>query len=89
MTFAPYTLTKNDHDLGGIQYTIKFPNGYGASIVTGSRFFRATPTTFEVAVIHNDDVCYDTGIASDVLGYQTSRDVVNILRRIEALPERR
>lgn len=60
-------------------YRIHFDNGYGASII---RIYR----TFEVAVLHNDELCYTTPITDDVIGYLEADTVGKILADIEGLP---
>jgi hypothetical protein len=81
----------NQHPLGGgIQALIFFPNGYGASVVGGSRgLYGDGVKTFELAVLYGtkDDwaLSYSTEIADDVLGWQSKDDVTEILRQIQEL----
>lgn len=63
-----------------------FPNGYGVSVIIGWMAYGDEDHPYEVAVIHNGDLCYDTDIASDVLGHQTRYDVESLLRKIQDLP---
>jgi hypothetical protein len=73
------------HD--GIQYLAKFPNGYGASIVRHQFSYGGNDGLWELAVLDDEgDLCYDTPITNDVLGYLTEDDVNEILDRIEELP---
>ena len=68
------------------QYVVGFPNGYGASIVGGaSGLYGDGVHSFEVAVLKHGQVCYDTPITNDVMGYQTEEEVTDILRQIETL----
>jgi hypothetical protein len=84
------TLPSNQiHD--GIQYLAFYPNGYGASIVQ-HRFSYGRDQggdLWELAVIKGTeedwDICYDTPITSDVLGYLSEADVEDVLLQIEAL----
>ena len=62
------------------QYVVEFPNGYGAFGLYGDGVH-----SFEVAVLKNGQVCYDTPITNDVMGYQTEEEVTDILRQIEML----
>jgi len=75
----------NEH-LGGIRAEVHFNNGYGASIVSGSIFFTCDNKPYELAVIKDDALCYDTPITDDVLGYLTVDDVERVLDEIAALP---
>ena len=73
---------------GGIQYHAKFDNGYGASIVRHSFSYGNEKGLWELAVIDkNGELCYDTPITNDVLGYLTEEEVNATLDQIEALPE--
>jgi hypothetical protein len=58
-------LTFQDHRFGA-RGTVTFPNGYGLSIVPES-----DGKTYEVAVMRNGKLCYDSGITADVLRYLT------------------
>lgn len=74
------------HHLGiGTQAKHEFPNGYGVSVLTGEMFYTSIDGPFEVAILFNGDVCYDTPITSDVLGHQTADDVEDVMRRVEEL----
>lgn len=68
------------------RWRIQFPNKYGASIVGGGPgAYGDGNKTFEVAVLYDGNICYDTPITNDVLGYQTEDDVHEILQKIENL----
>ena len=73
---------------GGIQYKAKFNNGYGASIVQHNFSYGGNDGLWELAVLNkNGNLCYDTPITNDVLGYLTESDVNATLMLIKALPE--
>jgi hypothetical protein len=68
------------------QKIYKFDNGYGASVVCGRGTYGGENKLFEVAVLDkNGDLCYDTPITSDVMGYLDFADVADILNQIKAL----
>ena len=73
----------------GIQYLSFYPNGYGASIVQHIYSYGYEQGLWEVAVIKGTEedwnICYDTPITSDVLGYLSEADVEDVLLQIEAL----
>ena len=82
------TLPSNPvHD--GIQYLAFFPNGYGASIVQHAYSYGSSRGLWELAVIKGTaeawDICYDTPITGDVLGYLSESEVDDVLASIEAL----
>jgi hypothetical protein len=72
--------------MGGDMAKVKFKNGYGASVLFGGPFY-TTNGTYEVAVVDNKGLNYDTPITSDVLGYLSPREANRILADIEALPD--
>ena len=74
----------------GIGLTVDFDNGYGASIVChdmsyGGPLVEGESNLYELAVLHNDELCYDTPITDDVLGWQTIEEINEILKKIKEL----
>lgn len=65
-------------DAGGIAYRIHYPNGYGASIIKSSSSYGGELDLWEVAVLKDDELCYDTPLTDDVVGYLTEEEVVAI-----------
>jgi hypothetical protein len=78
----------------GSQRIYRFPNGYGASVVRIPLFtYTNNNNEWELAVIRfknkrNDkfELCYDTPITDDVIGYLEEADVEKILHKIQKLP---
>ena len=63
-----------------------FNNGYGASVVCNQNSYGGDNGLFELAVLDNNgDICYDTPITSDVIGYMTFDHVTRVLKSIESL----
>lgn len=79
LEFKPHKL------LPGIRAYMKFDNGYGISVVQGPTFY-CNANTYEAAVMKNRHCCYDTGITDDLLGYQTSEQITEVMRKIQDLP---
>jgi hypothetical protein len=72
------------HKLGqGRHVTYKFPNGWGVSIVTGCDWFYCSSNTYEVAILKDGHLCYDTELTESVLADQTPEDIQKILDTIE------
>ena len=67
------------------QKIYKFDNGYGASVVCNFGTYGAKNGLFEVAVLKNGEMCYDTPITSDVVGWLDFGGVADILNKIKAL----
>lgn len=72
-----------------------FPNGYGASVIQGPYSYGGAQGLYELAVLKRSsttidsdghDLCYDSPIADDVVGYLTEGDVADCLIKIAALP---
>jgi hypothetical protein len=68
---------------GGVQVLVKFPNGYGASIINHQFSYGV-----ELAVLHenNDKLCYATPVTDDVIGHLDEERLLTVLRQIAALP---
>jgi hypothetical protein len=62
-----------------------FDNGYGASVVRNAISYGGLMGMFEVAVLRDGEICYDTPITSDVIGFLKEADVKALLDRIRAL----
>ena len=89
MTFQDLKFIQNQSN-NGIQAIVKFENNYGASVVKHRFSYGGAHGLYELAIIKYDengdwDICYDTPITNDVLGYLTEDDVTNYLTKIEQL----
>lgn len=88
MSYAPYMERPLN---GGIQKRFRFLNGYGASVVQSPGSYGGGAGKWELAVIKfedaNDewDLCYDTPVTDDVIGWLSWEEVENYLSQIEAL----
>lgn len=69
----------------GLRYVFKFKNGYGANVVKNMFSYGNTRDLFQLAVLKDDKICYETEITDDVIGYLTNRQVLRILERIKNL----
>jgi len=65
---------------------VKFPNGYGASVVCHDHSYGGKDGLYELAVMKGDEICYDTPITDGVMGWLYPADVTEILSKIEHLP---
>lgn len=70
----------------GIQAVVHFSNGYGASVVKGPHTYGGLEGFYELAVLHDGELCYDSGLTEDVFGWLTPSEVSDLLEKIEALP---
>jgi len=69
----------------GIVSRTKFDNGYEASVVKSEHSYGGKDGLYELAIFKDDDICYDTPITNDVLGYLTDKDVTEVLIKIQQL----
>jgi hypothetical protein len=67
---------------------IEFENGYSASIVSHDRSYGGKEGLFEIAVLHDGEIVYDTPVTPDVIGWLDFAGVATILKDIEELPPR-
>lgn len=75
----------------GHQWVFRFPNGYGASLITGGY---GVYGEYEIGVLKYNGkkdfdygLTYSTPITDDVLGYLTLKDVEKYLGEILELPQ--
>ena len=70
----------------GVGYVYEFENGYGASVVSHDVSYGGDRGLYEIAVLDsNGDLCYDTPITDDVVGYAGVQTVYETLDRIKSL----
>ena len=74
------------YDSTSVRAVHTFPNGYGVSVIRGDTSYGGSVGLYELAVTHNDRLCYDTEITTDVLGHLTPKAVERLMTRVEALP---
>ena len=60
-----------------------FENGYGVSVIFGERFYSNGIDTYEVAIIKDNHVCFDTPLTDTVLAYQNEDEVTEIMRKVQ------
>lgn len=73
------------HDVEGFHShaTHQFSNGYGVSVVDG-KYAYCDNGTYEVAILKNDEICFNTPLTNDVLAYQTPEQIDEILKEVES-----
>ena len=70
----------------GVGYVYKFENGYGASVVKHDVSYGGRMGLYEIAVLDSKgDLCYDTPITDDVVGFAGETTVYETLDRIKTL----
>jgi len=80
LTLDSFVTEKNSY-YGKNQTKYSFPNGYGASVISGEGIRQ-----FEIAVLEADgSLCYDTEITDDVIAGLDVEGVYKILYKISHL----
>jgi hypothetical protein len=69
----------------GVTSRTKFENGYEASVVKSEYSYGGRDGLYELAIFKNDEICYDTPITDDVIGYLTEDDVTETFVKIQEL----
>ena len=88
MKFGKYEAETRLHEaIFGFQWLIKFKNGYEASIISGKYAYTDSEHPYELAVLKDGELCYDTPITDDVIGHLAADEVGEILEKIDALPK--
>lgn len=67
------------------QAVMYFKNNYGVSVITGRSAYSNEEKPYEVAILYNNEITYSTPITDDVLGYNTEKDVSNIMIKVQKL----
>jgi len=67
----------------GVQLVFMFPNDYGASVIRHTYSYGSENGLWELAVLdENEDICYDSDLTEDVIGYLTEDNVIEHLELI-------
>ena len=91
LVFKQHEMTKNafllpssirEEYMNAKHAKMQFENGYGISVLKYSNGI----DTYEVAVLDNNGICYNTSITNDVIGYVDANEVSNIMKQIQELP---
>ena len=73
----------------GVEYGIvsrtKFDNGYEVSVVKSPYSYGGDRGLYELAVFKDGEICYDTPITDDVIGYLREIDVTDVMEKIQKL----
>jgi len=72
----------------GYQKFVEFDNGYTASVVSNDMSYGGDRGLFEIAILYNDIIVYDTGLTEDVIGFLDFDGVIQTLDSIRKLPRR-
>ena len=69
----------------GIVSRTEFDNGYEVSVVKSPHTYGGDKGLYELAVFKDGEICYDTPITNDVIGYLRPIDVTEVMAKIQQL----
>ena len=69
----------------GIVSRTQFDNGYEASVVKSDYTYGGKNGLYELAIFKDGEICYDTPITDDVIGYLRPEDVTDVMAKIQQL----
>ncbi len=87
-TFNDLKFNEHRHRSGGIHARHTFDNGYSVSVIRSQYSYGGESGKYELAVLHNDNLIYDTPVTDDVLGWLDEDDVSEAMAKVQALPPR-
>ena len=67
------------------QATEKFENNYGVSVLIGNCFYSNGKNTYELAILYNGNLYYNTEITDGVLGHLSKEEVSEIMIKVQSL----
>jgi len=82
-------------DMMGISAYHIFPNHYGVSVIKGPYSYGGKEGKYELAILvmkpgdEYSELCYDTPISGDVIGYLTEIGVTKLMKQVSELPTRK
>lgn len=90
MPFEEFIVDDGMHPrLDGTRTRYEFPNGYGASVISGNLFHTDDEHPYEIGLLNKGKLDYNAlgGDMEDVLNYQTEADLMIVLAKLMALPK--
>jgi hypothetical protein len=69
----------------GIVSRTEFDNGYEVSVVKSKYTYGGDLGLYELAIFKDGEICYDTPITNDVIGYLRPVDVTEVMEKIQKL----
>ena len=69
----------------GIVSRTKLDNGYEVSVVQSPHSYGGDIGLYELAIFKDGEICYDTPITNDVIGYLRPVDVTEVMEKIQKL----
>lgn len=84
-TFKDLEFEEKGGMMGGYRARLDFDNGYGVSVISGHGAYADGKHPYELAILKDGFLCYDTEITNDVIGHLNSSGVTNMMKRVQSL----
>ena len=84
-TFDDLEFKEHPNKMGGVIARIEFDNGYGASIAQTPFSYGGDQGLYELAVMKDNAIAYDTSVTNDSEGYLAPEDVTRLMEQIQKL----
>jgi len=86
--FKPHSITESKiESFKEAKHAVEnFDNNYGVSVLFGSCFYSNGIDTYEVAILFDGALTYNTEITSDVIGHLSEDEVTEIMEMVQSLP---
>lgn len=82
-TFDDLKFKSHPNNRGGKIAQCRFPNDYGLSVINGEGAY-CTADTFEVAILHDGGITYNTPLTNDVLSTQSKEDINLLIKEVKS-----
>lgn len=83
-TFIDLEFTQNENTNMRRAY-LEFNNGYGVSVINGKYAFTDNDDQYELAVLLDGNICYDSSITNDVVGRLSKEGVTDLMEAVQEL----
>lgn len=84
-TFDDLEFKEHPNKMGGVIARIEFNNGYGASVAQTPLSYGGDQGFYELAVIKDSTIVYDSPVTNDIEGYLAPEDVTRLMEQIQKL----
>lgn len=71
------------HSVSGKHAIYHFDNKYGVSVICGHMFYSNGVDTYELAILYNGQITYNTDITNDVIGNLTADQVTDVMIKVQ------
>lgn len=82
-TFDDLKFYSHPNNRGGKIAQCRFPNDYGLSVINGEGAY-CTADTFDVTILHDGGITYNTPLTNDVLSSQSKEDINLLIKEVKS-----